>query len=579
MKKHKFYSFVAPLMIALYSSSPIANISSTSSSSDIQVNISQYDPKYDFGSNGYLKVSTNEICSNDFVIEGYGCVTGELELLNAEASTLIPGLSKSQLIALTDNLETNSVYLYVFRTTRNVRFDKVSVSTSTVRNGVDQDTKLPTYNDKFAEYNLTPISISSDGYFIKYKIDMEPQPDGNLFRRYMIRQLYNSDDSTKTDIINFLSGGYNEYLINADNSIVKNKIDLLEITDKQVAFDMTFDNATLFNSSAATQNYFVFFNTAKDEYFEGKDAKIIEAIVNYDYIEYKNIFFEAPQNYYGVGVGTSGVNLDAALEEIGISGAEQALNYDREFISTKHSHDKKEEYTLVKGSLQTDTAHIYPETITVNGDWLSTVSWDSMGKISEKYKENDEEGSNSFNNCFLKKYKDKYKWYVNFLNLNTIVLRDYVTFADGTRNDAMKCDEFVDVENVTITKLAFKYADETIHNFITTDVYTDSSGYVEIFDDSVNIDWGLFAGWSTFTILLIAGIALIVCCILFPQIIPYVIKFLLLGVKLFVLFIQFLVWLVYLILVFPIQAIVQACKKEKVTVWSPFKSKGLLGLF
>ena len=267
------------------------------------------------------------------------------------------------------------------------------------------------------------------------------------------------------------------------------------------------------------------------------------------------------------------------MEKIGISEAEQALNYDREFTYTKHSHDKKEEYILVKGSLEIDTAHIYPDTIKVNVDRLITVEWDSMGKISEKYKENDEEGSNSFNNCFLKKYKDKYKWYVNFLNLNTIVLRDYVSFADGTQNDAMKCDEFVDVENVTIKKLAFKYADETVHNFITTDVYTDSSGYVEIFDDSVNIDWGLFAGWGSFTVLLIAGIALIVCCILFPQIIPYVIKFLLLGVKLFLLFIQFLVWLVYLILVFPIQAIVQACKKEKVTVWSPFKSKGLLGLF
>ena len=104
---------LAALVVSLLSCTPsLASFTLLKSNS---ISNSGYNPETDFGKNGNLAVSTDAICSNDYVIRGYGCISGELEAYGISKRSYVAGLDDSQLIYLSDDYDTKSVYLYIFR--------------------------------------------------------------------------------------------------------------------------------------------------------------------------------------------------------------------------------------------------------------------------------------------------------------------------------------------------------------------------------------------------------------------------------------------------------------------------------
>ena len=563
---------LAALVVSLLSCTPsLASFTLLESNS---ISNSGYNPETDFGKNGNLAVSTDAICYNDYVIRGYGCISGELEEFGIFKRSYVPGIDDSQLIYLSDDNISKSVYLYIFRNDLSLSFDKVSLSQSLDKKIVTES-QMPEYNEEFNDYNLKLVSTSNDGYFLKYKIDDIDFSNNNELRRYMIRQIFNSSEDTKSDIMKYIYGGFNEYFVVNNQQITKNKVDLLLVKDKFVGFDVTFKNNNNWLFSDAVLNSFVFFNTDLDYKFIEDEASLIGAVIEYDYKIFENVFIRAPAFYVQ---NTTSHYMDEPLKKTGFSNVkESAINGkdankvigsnrpDEDVFGVSSSIYNLTSYSLIEGETIHENILLEPEVKTFSSgvwyNWFAKVSWNNMGRVSDN--------THVFSNKFLSENKDKFNWYINFDNFDTYSSRLYVQLSDGTWADSLVFNRFKEIYNTTITSLKFKYAESVVREFITVDTLTDSSGYFDILNKET--DDSKISLIISFIVVALVILAIVLCLIFIPGLLPILLKCFKICLKIVLLLFEFIIFIPYLILVLPFQAIHAKRTNTKLKVWNPFK--------
>ncbi len=527
--------------------------------------VTNYQPEGDFGYSD-IEVATSEICNNDYVVDGSGCVSGELTDYGYDLSKFTFNIfTNNQLINLADNVVTNSVYLYIYRTNVSKVYDRVSISQSDNAS-----------NDIFEEYPIKPLSISADGHYVKYKVEGINVKEQQT-RRYMVRYLYIEATHDKLEDYFYIDGNeedkntdsFNEFVIK-DDEIQKRGKDLLVVTDKVVFFDIVPEQGTGYvDTGKAKQLNFVFFNTDNDSYFEKNGAKLIEARVKWEDLSSRG-FIRAKDGYYlnnGMLPSSWTVPIDEPLSyrplesyddfENYLLGEEdyevtipRYRNYFGPYPNTPEMWDKHNE--LIKG-----------ETLEVdNGNWGSsdTFMWDTLGEV--KYLDTNKEADEDL--------VSKYKWYINYSNYDIMLDRLHVkNLHNNQEYDAMGIDGLRWTKDLNIESLSFLLSDNTIRNFITVDTYTDSIGYKDFLNKN---EADGFPTWLVILISAIFGVlGLIVLLVCFPVLMPVLGVVLKYGAKVVFVLIKCVLWVPYSILVLPFQAISAKRNGEKLEVWNPFK--------
>ena len=561
---------LAALVVSLLSCTPsLASFTLLKSNS---ISNSGYNPETDFGKNGNLAISTDAICSNDYVIRGYGCISGELEAYGISKRSYVAGLDDSQLIYLSDDYDTKSVYLYIFRNDLRLSFDTVSLSQS-IDKLTTLESDIPSYNESFSNYKLKLVSASNDGYFLKYKIEELNFSENTSLRRYMIRQIFNSSEDTKSDIMKYIYGGFNEYFVINNEIVTKNKVDLLTVKDKLVGFDVTYENINNWGFSDGVINYFMFFNTDLDYMFLENEASLIGAVLEYDYKIYENVFVRAPAYYC---MDTTSHYMIEPLEVSGFSTVKESAingkNHDK-VLNLDKEPDRdvafREGYlsslSLIEHEIHHEQVTLEPAVMTFRSgtwyDWYRNVSWNNMGRVADN--------EHVFSNKFITNNKDKYNWYINFDNFATKSMRLYLTLSDNTNCDSLSFSQLKEIYNTSIISLKFKYADSVVRDFITVDVLTDSKGYIDFLNKET--DDSKISLIITIVIIALVILAFVLFLIFIPGFLPILLMILKYGLKIALIVLELIVFIPYLILVLPFQAIHAKRTNTKLKVWNPFK--------
>ena len=550
--KGKLALFAASL---LFSTPSLASFTLSQSTT-----ISSYNPESDFGKNGYLSIATDDICSNDYVLDGYGCVTGELLDYGYDlAKYTFNVFTNNQLLNLSDDIDTNSVYLYIYRTDISKIYDHVSLSQADSED-----------DDVFYDYKLKPISISEDGHFVKYKVDNINLKNQSK-RRYLVRYLYILETHETLEDYFYVNGSsngdsFNEFIINNDEIQKKGK-DLLIVTDKVVFFDIVPEQTTGYlDNENAKQLSFVFFNTDRDEYFVNNGAKLIEARLNWKDLGSKG-FLRAKDGYYlinGILPSEWIVPIDDPLKYNTLESYSDFVNYDTpaERWSTTSTYsqylgpcpDSTELWDIHNEVIKGETIEID------NGSWgfSNSYIWDTLGEV-KKLDTNKNISSDLLTN---------YKWYINYsindIKINRLYVKDNY---NDVSFDAMGISGLKWTKDLNIESLSFLLSDNSVKKFITVDTYTDSIGYKNILNkNNNNLD---FLSWLIPILLAVVGIVLL--CVFFPVLVPIIFKVVkCIFVVLFIIC-KLFVYFPYLILVLPLQAIHAKRSNTKLKVWNPFK--------
>lgn len=140
-------------------------------------------------------ISTSEVCSGDFSISGYSCVSGDLKGLGYDTKSIY---ENDYIITLTDDQELGDVFIYAYLK-ESAYYNRVSLSFD----GEDFF-KLKSKEEietSFVDFNIEAVSLSSNGHYVKYlvKLNNEDLPVDwfkKPERNYVIRELYSSESNS-----------------------------------------------------------------------------------------------------------------------------------------------------------------------------------------------------------------------------------------------------------------------------------------------------------------------------------------------------------------------------------------------
>ncbi len=548
------------LLAGMIMSVPATPLLAVSSSGNVE---NTYDPYGDFSLNDAVDVATAPVCNGDYVIDGKGCITAELKEGKFDLEALYnDGINR--VVNVIDD-KVNNVYVYIFRTDITKNYDMISIS-----NSMNVDTSVTDkvgYIEEFYNYPIKPISISSDGHLIKYKIDgIKINQDKDSNRRYLVRELFNSENDE--DLNNVFYSSENEFRINRYNEVLVYDKNLVVITDKKVGYDLIMSSPTQ-RDSVAYQNYFMFFNVDEktQKILEENKAFLSEANVSYRYFDY-------------VGAVEYEISLWNGVEDFLVS--DYTTFYGNNLTKDKNVHAEFDQSVMGQfvhwkvdipvykedklNIVDVNNKIIKPEensVVTCPGKFFcfSTYEreWNSLGLTEDLVTDNTLES--------FKKIVKEYEWYINFDLIKTYLSLANFQFDNGSKSEGFilgggptagyaDLQKFREVIDSTINSLEFTFEDGQIYDVFAVDVYTDSDGYIP--QESPRPQT---YKWFIIVFLIILGV--IVLILGFP-----IFKFLFKGLWIVL---KCIVWIPYLVFVYPFKVAYAKANGETAEMWKPIK--------
>ena len=427
----------------------------------------------------------------DYTSETSTSVTDDLTSLNFDYTNLNYDDPTLLTMALSDD---NQVFLYFYvpGDRSDISFYRVTTINFCDSDEVDAESE---YVNETSWVDVTLLSNNTTYNINKYVIDDYSVNSSDKYFRWYVSQFqgqifYNNHSYNDSKI-----GSYTEVLYDLNNlKYVTNKIQIITITDKLVAFDLVYlTDQTLFNQSS-----YVAFNT------DYQIDDLIKIDCGFD-------------NTFVTGSTDCIANGDPTLFETSFKGYD-SLN--SPIIVESNSIRKY----VVNTSYEINSAYWF------NVFDKRSYKWDTIQKTSELANATDE--------------VKKYEWCVHFQNSkfkaepmasSTPIHLYGISTADSTYDVEFPSDynNFSYVTNFEIFNLWFEENGE-IKQAVVIDTPTDSSGHDQTTDPVVEDWWSKFVDWflaDPFTHALYIVGAIITLPILIT-LLPYLIKLIILIIKL-----------------------------------------------
>lgn len=581
----------------------------------------QYKLIYDFNESSNVGKSTASVCKGDYVVEGYGCLTSELESISLKNSNPIDTTTKlenSDLLYVVDDSEFSTIaYIYIYRDDFHKTFDTITLSNSIALKDLVDGERI--YDEYYKDYKLVPVSVSENGHYVKYLIkDIKVQRDSEGNSRYMVTRVYDSKSGDKLE--SHLQSSVNQFLM-TEGKIVKTYINAINISNKYVISDI-FPKSI--KSTVGTKDMrqltYVFFDTSIDKDLDERDGEIVSAKVSYKYRNYTGMM-KYPKIYYNqedqrsrfleplannaLKNPTSFMNFQdytgSRYTWAGNKTDTPLFNIENENVNSTY-YSESEEFEVYSKQILTDTLNVTtveqrksnwkeilgltigftsgiigiaastlyvclnPPTNTYKYD-IPTIG-ETQNLVNDPTKVNLGEG---FKNI-------KQRNYILF-DVNDEIKGKALRVKDTRTNknhDALSLYNYRHYTDVNTNELTIEYANGEVVDYVAMDTNTDSSGVdTSLWEENKSEEqlrrervaaWfkknGWWLGLSTTIIILIVVVVLI--AIFAPQFLPLIAR----GIGCFF---KMILWIPYGILVLPFQAIHCKINKKELVIWNPFR--------
>lgn len=352
-------TILAVLTIALTGGVATRNTARSAQKIDNDV-LAQFDSK-DWEKVGITSAS---VCSGDYAIGGYSCVTHDLNTLNFSTATTPILYDSSRVLTMSDDVESKETFIYVYKTNKNRIYDKVSLATDpssfdTLRTSSENIAA-------FSNYSLSLTSISADGNFAKYKINDLNYDYKQEERHYIVRELIDWANRDKTSGI--LASGINYGVRNAEDGKIECVQTALNLYNaKQMVADTYFAVANVSHNYVRQQNTLLFSLYKNDELFTNTLRAIEVQCSSYQ--------------FFGTTTLHDGLNASRGKHFV-----KQAIGYN--WQSGARGMNEKDFHILNKR--ENETLIIEPKSSEISykpsmWHWWNTrkYTWSTLGKTSE----------------------------------------------------------------------------------------------------------------------------------------------------------------------------------------------------
>lgn len=363
--------------------------------------------------------SSNSDNEGFLTVPGYSSVGADLKKLNVDISKK---RNKSEVVAMAENIDQNSTYIYIYRHNTSTSYDQVDLSLNTE---CDEEGN---YSDVFITHPLYTISMSEDGHFLKMLIknlDIDYTSD---IRRYAIREVFDGSDKQNIAAVVPVAA---EWLVakEEDGSFYNrfNNIDSFVVESKEVYFRLFRGLGTIGSTGYNyTQDHFVAFNFDVSFKFD----QLVQVGVRYD--SYRYFCRSGYKSFEGF--------------ETSFNGAKDCVTE-----LEKSEEESNKTVTITPGRTEAQESNL-------DAFRFKKHIWDNLGLI-----EDDKE--------IKKEIRDKYK-YVLHLSPSEVSAFDkfYQPFTT-----AVYSRDLVEISNLTLFNLVYEKNGE-IKKCILVDTFSDTTG-------------------------------------------------------------------------------------------------------